>query len=582
MVLEEATIDNFRTLVGQTIKLNRKMTFVVGENNLGKTNFLDFIGLLFGRTSIPEGDFRDPSKPITSTFKMRLTQDEIGLLGDVCDIGDPFTVTVKMTADTPDSDMEFMHAESGEPIPGKLIRRFNVFRYSSTSSDASNLNFGKERGVGKVLARGLSIYQQRHGKTTADFLNVEEFSDLMKYLNDTFGSLPILGDYGMHVSIDETDADALGSAITLADGNDLHFRRVGSGVQYVAMLLLSIVEGMIKMGERRLAEAIVENDDGKRSFSCIISLDEPEAHLHPYMQRRLVKALSSVSEGEDEAFNALLKDFFGVDKFAAQIVIATHSPNILRKSHEEIVRLFESEAGGVEVANGVDVALDFSAGKHFVDRFEFVREAFFVKSVLIVEGPSEASALPRMAETMGIDVDDFGLLVLQVGGQGSISPACKLLKAFKIECMSVEDRDDGSAVLAGDSITTERRDFEEEIVDALLDNDRLDIFLDVLEQYGQDPKKLVVQKGSLNKYAKKIGFDEFGVDVKLSDLLVEGKMQKSAESKALMYTWLSKEKSGVLGAVVGGLLPIECIPLCYQSAIKASACIKEPVSGGRS
>lgn len=252
MKIEEITIQNFRTFDGQTIKLNQAMTFVVGENNLGKTNLLDLLHIVFTRSAVPEEEFRDPNKPILVVFRMRLTEAEIGLLGDICDSSDPLSVTVKATVESPDSEIEFRHLESDEPIAGRLIRRFNVFRYSSTDTDASNLSFGKERGVGKVLTRGLTLYQQRKGKTTKDFLVSDELSGLMSYLNCTFGNLPILGDYGMHVAVDETDTDALGSVITLADANDLHFRRVGSGVQYVALLMLTIVEEMIRMGGEAL------------------------------------------------------------------------------------------------------------------------------------------------------------------------------------------------------------------------------------------------------------------------------------------------------------------------------------------
>ena len=47
MVIEEISIENFRNLTGQLIKLDPKMSFAVGENNLGKSNFLDFLFILF-------------------------------------------------------------------------------------------------------------------------------------------------------------------------------------------------------------------------------------------------------------------------------------------------------------------------------------------------------------------------------------------------------------------------------------------------------------------------------------------------------------------------------------------------------
>ena len=289
------------------------------------------------------------------------------------------------------------------------------------------------------------------------------------------------------------------------------------------------------------------------------------------MQRRLVKKLAAMSEGKEVAFNAILKDFFDIDCFSAQIVIATHSPNILRKSHTELVRFFASETGGLEVVNGADVALRFSPRKHFLDRFEFVREAFFVKRVLLVEGTSEAMALPLLADTMGIDVDDCGLLVLQVGGKESLVPAKELLDAFKIKCMIIEDRDEGQASSTGDVRTTDRRDFEDEIVEELFANGMQDILCEVMKRYGQDPEHLIVPKGQLNKYATKIGFSEFDNDIAVSTLLVNGRLLCTDDSKAAMYAWLSKNKCGILWALLSASIPLYCIPTCYQAVLQSAA-----------
>ena len=53
MIIEEIQINNFRTLTGQAINLHPEMCFIVGENNLGKSNLLDFLYLAFNRVSVP-------------------------------------------------------------------------------------------------------------------------------------------------------------------------------------------------------------------------------------------------------------------------------------------------------------------------------------------------------------------------------------------------------------------------------------------------------------------------------------------------------------------------------------------------
>ena len=60
-----------------------------------------------------------------------------------------------------------------------------------------------------------------------------------------------------------------------------------------------------------------------------------EIHLHPYLQRTLIKDIIQISKGKNKDFMDLLKSLFGISNFNGQIIIATHSPNIILDTKEE-------------------------------------------------------------------------------------------------------------------------------------------------------------------------------------------------------------------------------------------------------
>lgn len=63
----------------------------------------------------------------------------------------------------------------------------------------------------------------------------------------------------------------------------------------------------MRLSPKRLQESLCSDDDDRRVLHAVLACDEPEAHLHPYMQRRLSKSLHRICEGKDDGFNALLK-----------------------------------------------------------------------------------------------------------------------------------------------------------------------------------------------------------------------------------------------------------------------------------
>jgi putative ATP-dependent endonuclease of OLD family len=573
MHIKELQISNYRSVPEEPIRFTPEMNFVIGENNTGKTSLLDCLERLFSKSTMPAGDFKDENSPITAFVTIHFEESEIGLCGDYADSGSHDELTICFSCESPDSDIVACHKESGEIIPLRNIRKLRFFKYSSALSDSQNLAFDRNRGVGRVLTRAFLKYQENSGKTTGDFIDDAEMAGLISYLNNTFGSLPILSDYGMHVSLDTTDKSALGSVVTLADGNDLHFQKVGSGVQYVAMLVLSVIDSMLRMSDKQREACIVEDEEEKRAFNCILSFDEPEAHLHPYMQRRLMKEISRITRGSNTQFNDLLKEFFDIDAFKAQVLVVTHSPHILQGGYKDIIHFYDTGAGHIAVTNGSDIQLTKASERHLATYFELMRESLFVKSVVLVEGISEQVALPLFSASLGIDVDEEGILVLQTGSRESIKPAQELLDAFGILNIAVIDRDDESECDSGPTRTTKYRDFEEEIIRSSFDQGKQDVLLEIIRKHSPRGLNQQIQDNAIHKYAcKKLKLPEIAGGVWFSEDSFSGPaFALTDRTMSALYSWFQMEKGALLGKTIGLTMPKDCIPKCYEAVLKEAA-----------
>lgn len=566
MKIVEVTADNYRNLNGVTIQLGGSRAFIIGENNLGKSNLLRMLDSVIGSSRLDESDFADPAKPISIRLTFELEDYEDGKFGDIVDVDNIHRVTVDAHLEDYESDFEIVHVGTGQRLSRSQIQHANYRLYDAMSADSRTLDYSSQRGAGRVLRRGMDMYLSEHDSQLRDFLDSKRLTDLAKSLDKHVQKLPLLGAYGIHAGIDDSDTSVLGSVVSLIDKGGRRFNQSGSGVQYAALAILSVLDCIARIPKRRRDETTYEVGTA-RILPCVLAFDEPETHLHPYMQRALVKALTDISAGADAEFNSLIKSYFNIDRISAQLIIVTHSPNVITPHYEELVRFGVGADGTTIAINGAGLKLDRKEEKQLYARFSEIREAFFCKKALVVEGETEFSALPLLAEKMGIYFDGIGAVAVYAGG-GGVPIVCKLLEHFGIPAVSIIDRDDKEPVSTGPHISTSRVDFEDELVNALFESGCQDELIGLVEECEPRGKNYVVQAGTLRDKEKKIatGAEVVG-NVRFSESRFEGKFAPDPLTYLAMYTWLSTRKGSLLGAAIGRCLPAEAIPECYKSVI---------------
>jgi len=164
--------------------------------------------------------------------------------------------------------------------------------------------------------------------------------------------------------------------------------------------------------------------------ATILGIEEPEAHLHPQMQRVV--------------FRDLLRS-------KRSILVSTHSPNIASVTPVESLVILRTVGGESQIASFAD-ATGFSVEERAdLERYLNVTRAeiVFGRGIILVEGDAERFVIPAAAGLLPTPValDEFGISVCSVAGTDFV-PYAKLLKTLGIPFVVVTDGDSSDATAA--------------------------------------------------------------------------------------------------------------------------------------
>ncbi|NUK08651.1 AAA family ATPase [Streptomyces lunaelactis] len=161
----------------------------------------------------------------------------------------------------------------------------------------------------------------------------------------------------------------------------------------------------------------------------LLLIEEPEAHLHPQLQARVMDLLMEKAIKEDNP---------------VQVILTTHSPNIAASIPVE--RLTLVSRGAAFSLQRSETKLD-SSDYAFLHRFLDVTKSnlFFARGVAIVEGDAEAILLPTLASSVGHSFSKAGVSVVNVGHVGLFRYARifqrKDDRVMPIKAACIRDRD---------------------------------------------------------------------------------------------------------------------------------------------
>ncbi|MBC7337459.1 MAG: AAA family ATPase, partial [Clostridia bacterium] len=161
----------------------------------------------------------------------------------------------------------------------------------------------------------------------------------------------------------------------------------------------------------------------QRSYT-FLGIEEPEAHLHPHLQRKIFKHLFEDGHQPDRS-----------------LLLTTHSPNIASVTPLKSVVVLRT---GPEGTKGYSLAhVPLSSGE-LEDLQRYINatraDLLFSRGVIFVEGDAEAALLPVFAASLGYDLDELGIAVCNVAGV-NFTPYVKLAAALGMPHAVITDWD---------------------------------------------------------------------------------------------------------------------------------------------
>lgn len=563
-ISEIVEINNYRNLTGKTITFNDTLNFLIGENNIGKTNILELINICLAIGKFAETDFMDITLPIKIKFKVKYSNEEIGFFEDNFDVDDSNSITLVAEQASVDERINYYHDTPNQTKIGMAtIRTMNILYYYTQRMPSKEVDFRKTSGSGKVLNYLIQHSLEQSEIQEKDILKKTKLKNIVKNVNRQIKKINTITGDSVSAYV-ETEVDKLVCRLLgLGDENGRELSSLGEGVQYAFNILLQIIEIIYNVKTTRKPEDFEErliNRDGKKLFPLFLVLDEPEVHQHPYRQRSLIRKIKALIENNNQEFLNLLKDLFDIDGLTGQIFIATHSPNILLDNYRQFIRLYKSTGtdSQLKIVSGMNVVIDDKLYKHMLHNFIYLKEAMFSKCIIFVEGDTENGAIPVFAERMGLDMDERGIGVIKLDGADSVKRCLALYKSFGIKSIALIDKDKKESYGSEPDIYfTKANDYEEDVYD----NFKLTDYLKSCKELsGVEPYIPILRREGLNFNPAQ--FVENPANIEIDDTL---QMKIMMENKDRELQKLKQSKNAAKGAVLAGYVTV--IPPAFEKII---------------
>ena len=200
--------------------------------------------------------------------------------------------------------------DTEESLQIKQLRKANFYYYESTAVPSKELRLDTKKGMGLLMSRIVERFITE--RQLDSFLNENEVTQLQEYVNEHLGKIQGFKRYQIGASVSTNASDLLMRLFYISDGNR-KIDSTGAGVQYIAMASVSVICHIMELYRNKsipFKDRVYLDDEGKRILPLILSIDEPEVHLHPYLQRTLIGFYRKILKNKDARFFATVKILF--------------------------------------------------------------------------------------------------------------------------------------------------------------------------------------------------------------------------------------------------------------------------------
>ncbi|MGS0741919.1 ATP-dependent nuclease [Glaciimonas sp. GG7] len=437
MHINELTIKSFRTFNQPfKVKFNSGLNVIVGENGAGKTAIISALRQLFvdseaGRYSVtdqdfyqdfPKGSTRARDFAITASFADLDGEEELAFLTWKDAMGEP---KLNLHVENRETRGRYKRTLWGglekKAIDTDILDFINCIYLPPLRDAEEKLSNGTRSRLAKLLKTISKKELKAHEDAGTQHPLVErveafntELADSDKYAIKQANQL-----------ISKSLKDAIGvhfSQATRIQFSESDFSRIVEGLRLLyfpsienvdAALFRSLNENSLGYNNLIYIASILAEltfgagkKDRDAGYFRLLLIEEPEAHLHPQLQTRLLRFLSEAAE-----------------KQSVQVIVTTHSTVLA--SAVPVQSILHVTCVPYPIATPLSACGLEEPSRRFINRWLDVTKSnlLFARGLLLVEGIAEAILLPVMAKTILADqpegkrtLDDMGISVISLNG----------------------------------------------------------------------------------------------------------------------------------------------------------------------
>lgn len=487
--ISRVTIKNFRNFKDTDVDLTSKQV-ILGENNIGKTNFIRALQLILDPAlsdydrHLEETDFNDTienpmenKETIEVSIELQGFEHNTALLATFCDATiDTNPPTIRITYEfAPTSEKEYgyliyLGEDKSFAFTHQHRKVLNLKVVDGLRDATSDFKTLKRSPFNQLLKQydfdkeSLKEITQKMKEEGNSILSFEEIIDLKKKINKNI--IKIVGNQtsysGISLETVDINPDRILNTLKLMIGSNKQrpTSEVSLGVTnilYISLVLLSLEDKTVptiisKEDLSRLKELDSENlleefynEQGERYYKLseerevsldlykffsdnfasdkshtILVIEEPEAHLHPILQRCI---------------------FRDVMQKSMSIILTTHSTDITSVSPINSIVHLRGKGDSTVINSTKNIEL---SNKDLLDTERYMdikrSELYFGKAVILVEGIAEEYLIPRLALNLGIDLDFYGIVCCNINST-NFKPYIVLLRELGIPYIIFTDGD---------------------------------------------------------------------------------------------------------------------------------------------
>lgn len=470
---------NFRCLRAVDVPLG-PITLLIGENNAGKTSFLEAVHASIGsgiRQFTEDDIWADVDEPhppkdrsIIVDLLLRPT-DKAGNLVDIFPVGSPWLELWGSGILQNDAEQDIVairaryawNSARGDYVtdrrflkqwPASLAdvekasfaEKLNPLRVDQLTPIALFLLDAKRDGAEDIRARG-SVWQKLVSEPGLKPEDIEKIEANLSDINETFVTqstvLTHVQDHLRGVS-DVVNFEKDGVSITpvarrlrdlhkgmdvllsTAGASSIPLARQGMGTRSLASVLLFRAYTSWKMSQRK-----------SEALHPFLAIEEPETHLYPHAQRAL---------------------FGQIESIPGQRIVSTHSPYICAQADIRTFVHFAKDGNETRVSrfDGNGDELNEEDLRRINREVMNTRgDLLFSRYIVLFEGETEEQALPDFAKRYwGTHPYELGISFVGVGGNGKYTAFLRLVKRFNIPWVIFSDGKDSDVTTVNNCLKT--------------------------------------------------------------------------------------------------------------------------------